>query len=129
MWKAAPFVLLSACAPSAQAPLAQTAQGLNCVALDDVTSTEILDDNHMLFHLRDGPSLRMDFPSVCTGLTQAGQFTFAPEKSRLCAGDVVQVVSQRPVPSLAAQCNLGHFWPQPSHMEPLHPQIGAGKRG
>lgn len=122
--------VLASCAPaSAPVPPKPAATGLRCVALADVQRAEIVRDDQMLFHLRDGSHLQMHFPRACPGLAAAGQFTFAPEKSQLCAGDPVRVVQQSPVPSLGADCDLGYFWPPNTSPGPVPPQIGAGKPG
>jgi hypothetical protein len=82
----------------------------SCVYMADVRRTTILDDNNILFHMRNGDVYQNRLRSTCFMLKSANRFTYGSSAlRRLCVGDLIQVL---PDPNfVGATCTLGSYMP------------------
>src|SRR5215471_2419401 len=92
---------------------AATAQ--SCVYMADVRRTTILDDNNILFQMRDGTIYQNRLRTTCFMLKNADRFTYgASSLRRLCVGDLIQVLPESSfggAPFPMATCTLGNYLP------------------
>src|SRR5262245_34461780 len=86
-----------------------------CVYMADVRRTTILDDNNILFTMRNGTVYQNRLRSTCFMLKNANRFTYgASALRRLCVGDLIQVLPESSFGGTAfpmATCTLGNDLP------------------
>ncbi len=84
-----------------------------CLYLGDVRRTTILDDNNILFYMRNGTVYQNHLRNTCFMLRSANRFTYGSSPlRRLCAGDIIQVLPEASfggAPFPMATCNLGSY--------------------
>jgi hypothetical protein len=84
-----------------------------CVYMGDVRRTAILDDNNILFYMRNGTIYQNHLRNTCFMLRSANRFTYGSSAlRRLCAGDLIQVLPESSfggAPFPMATCNLGSY--------------------
>jgi hypothetical protein len=85
----------------------------SCVYMADVRRTTILDDNNILFYMRNGTVYQNHLRNTCFMLRNANRFTYGSSAlRRLCVGDLIQVLPESSfggVPVPMATCNLGSY--------------------
>jgi hypothetical protein len=86
-----------------------------CVYMGDVRRTTILDDNNILFYMRNGTIYQNHLRNTCFMLRSANRFTYGSSPlRRLCVGDLIQVLPDSSFGGAAfpmATCNLGTYLP------------------
>ena len=91
----------------------QGATEQTCVYMGDVRRTAILDDNNILFYLRNGTIYQNHLRSTCFMLRSANRFTYGSSAlRRLCVGDLIQVLPDSSFggpPFPMATCALGSY--------------------
>jgi hypothetical protein len=91
----------------------QAATEQNCVYMGDVRRTAILDDNNILFYMRNGTIYQNHLRNTCFMLRSANRFTYGSSAlRRLCVGDLIQVLPESSfggAPFPMATCNLGTY--------------------
>ena len=86
--------------------------GERCVNMRTVSRTEIIDDQTILFYMRDGEIYRNYLPHRCSGLAREERFSYRTTVSRLCDIDTITVLYNQGVGlSSGASCGLGRFYP------------------
>jgi hypothetical protein len=84
-----------------------------CVYMGDVRRTTILDDNNILFYMRNGRVYQNHLRNTCFMLRSANRFTYGSSAMRrLCVGDLIQVLPESSfggTPFPMATCNLGSY--------------------
>ena len=84
-----------------------------CVYMGDVRRTAILDDNNILFYMRNGTIYQNHLRNTCFMLRSANRFTYGSSAlRRLCIGDLIQVLPESSfggAPFPMATCNLGTY--------------------
>ncbi len=85
----------------------------NCVSLQSIKKTRIVDDQTIIFYMRGGDIFVNSLPRRCPGLKRAGSYSYATSLSRLCNTDVIRVLETfgSAFPRPAAACGLGFFSP------------------
>ena len=85
----------------------------SCVYMGDVRRTAILDDNNILFYMRNGTVYQNRLRNTCFMLRSANRFTYGSSAlRRLCVGDLIQVLPESSFgggPFPMASCNLGTY--------------------
>ena len=82
-----------------------------CVSVGGIESTDVLDDQNILFRMRGGQTYRNFLPRRCPGLTR-GAFSYRARGSQLCSVDVITVLENVGLgPRQGATCSLGGFYP------------------
>jgi hypothetical protein len=86
-----------------------------CLYMSDVRRTAILDDNNILFYMRNGTIYQNHLRNTCFMLKSANRFTYGSSPMRrLCVGDLIQVLPESSfggAPFPTATCNLGTYLP------------------
>ena len=81
--------------------------------MGDVRRTAILDDNNILFYMRNGTIYQNHLRNTCFMLRSANRFTYGSTSlRRLCVGDMIQVLPESSFGGAAfpmATCNLGTY--------------------
>ena len=75
-----------------------------CLSIARIHRTQIVDDQVILFHMRDGTIFRNELPQRCYGLRIQNGFGYATPLDRVCDLDVIQVLG-----GTLSRCNLGRF--------------------
>ncbi len=85
----------------------------NCVSLQSIRKTRIVDDQTIIFYMRGGDVFVNSLPRRCPGLKRAGAYSYATSLSRLCNTDIIRVLETfgSAFPRPAAACGLGFFSP------------------
>jgi hypothetical protein len=92
----------------------QAATEQSCLYMGDVRRTAIVDDNNILFYMRNGTVYQNHLRNTCFMLRSANRFTYgATTLRRLCVNDLIQVLPDAsfgaPIPM--GTCNLGTYLP------------------
>ena len=86
--------------------------GERCVNMRTVSRTEIIDDQTILFYMRNGVIYRNYLPRRCSGLAREERFSYSTTISRLCDIDTITVLYNQGVGlSSGPSCGLGKFYP------------------
>jgi cell division septation protein DedD len=87
----------------------------SCLYMGEVRRTAILDDNDILFYMRNGTVYQNRLRNTCFSLRSVDRFTYGSSAlRRLCVGDAISVLSDSTfggAPFPTASCNLGSFLP------------------
>ena len=100
----------------------------HCISLNRIDRTEILDDQHILFEMRDDTTYLNTLANRCPGLEIEQTFMYRTAISQLCDLDIITVLrndfqfGMAPGPS----CGLGMFEPvTPEEVEALKARADA----
>ena len=121
-------VCLTAFMPAAaQAQDDETDGSVRCISINRISSTQVLDDHNILFHMRGGTIYRNELPHRCPGLRLEKAFMYRTSVSQLCDIDIITVLTDHgfgftPGPS----CGLGRF--QPTTKEDIKALKNAARR-
>jgi len=100
----------------------------NCVALVSIDRTHVIDDQTILFYMRNDDVFRNYMPRKCPGLERQDRFMYETRSSRLCDIDMITVLEQwgtRLEPGFT--CRLGDFHPlSPEEIEDLEARRKSG---
>jgi len=83
-----------------------------CVPIAQIDHTKILDDQNVLFYMKNRKIYKNHLPNRCAGLKAADTFRYKTSQSQLCNVDIITVLNRTggdfmPGPS----CGLGMFEP------------------
>jgi uncharacterized protein DUF6491 len=84
---------------------------VDCVELNRIRSTHVLDERTIDFELSNGQTLRNTLPNRCPGLAFEESFTYSTSLSRLCSVDFITVLERAGGIRRGASCGLGKFQP------------------
>lgn len=79
-----------------------------CVRVRDIRSTDVIDDQHILFKLGGGKVMLNELPYRCPRLASENRFSYKVTVGRLCSVDTVTVLFTTPG-SVGPTCGLGKF--------------------
>jgi len=87
-------------------------EGVHCLNLNLIRSSEILDNRHLAFRMKNGDYYLSTLTHACPGLTRNTAFMYRTSLSQLCDLDIITVLDNvgfglRP----GASCGLGLFVP------------------
>lgn len=84
-----------------------------CVSLAGVRRTQVLDEQNILFYLRNGDVYRNWLPRRCAGLNSRNAFSYETTAGRLCRGEMITVLDPGALGAIPGpRCALGGFYPQ-----------------
>jgi hypothetical protein len=84
----------------------------DCVELMRIDRTEVVDDDTVLFYMRNGEIYRNDLRSSCPTLEFEQRFMYRTFSSRLCEIDAITVIDDVGFGFVPiASCGLGKFEP------------------
>lgn len=86
----------------------------DCIAVQSIDRTDVIDDNTILFFMRGKKVYRNYLPRKCPGLERNERFSYQVTGNRLCDIDTVTVLEQWGSRlSSGFTCSLGAFHPIP----------------
>lgn len=86
----------------------KTGEVERCVRVRDIRSTEVIDDQHILFKLRRGKVMLNALPSRCPRLASENRFSYRVTVGSLCSVDTITVLFTTPG-FAGPTCGLGEF--------------------
>lgn len=105
-------ISMAAVSPTLLAADKGTAGEERCIPINQIQRTEVVDDQNVLFYMRDKQVYNNHLPQRCTGLAMAKAFKYATAQSQLCNVDIISPLGHTTgevVPG--ASCGLGMFVP------------------
>jgi hypothetical protein len=115
--------LLAEEAAPAAAEQAGGKTGLNCIPLQRIQSTRVLDDQTILFELTGKETLVNRLPHRCPGLGFEKGFGYKTSISQLCSQDIIWVLTHMGSGlERGASCGLGSFEPYVAPEKPEAPK-------
>ena len=88
----------------------QTSETKKCLSIARIHDTEVLDNQHIVFHMRGGESYLNHLPNRCPRLGVERAFGYKTSTSELCHVDIITVLeSGVSGVDTGASCGLGHF--------------------
>jgi hypothetical protein len=89
---------------------AQEGQTIDCIPVQRIDHTEVLDDRTILFVTRDRDAYVNQLKTECPGLERERRFMYEVKGAQLCSIDTISVLEQWGVgPMRGATCALGSF--------------------
>lgn len=86
--------------------------GERCVDTRRISSTEIIDDQNILFHMRGHRIYLNTLPYRCSSLARENRFSYRTTISRLCDNDLITVLYESGIGLTSGpSCGLGLFRP------------------
>ncbi|MEJ8566084.1 DUF6491 family protein [Elongatibacter sediminis] len=83
-----------------------------CIRLQRIDRTEVLDDYSILFHMKGGDIYLNRLPHRCPGLAFRDSFMYRTSLNQLCNVDIITVLDNMGFGfSPGASCGLGLFYP------------------
>lgn len=108
LWLAAAALCFGSSAQAA-AP-GEPSESVECIRLDSLRTTHVVDERTLLFEMRDGTTYRNLLPRACPGIAVEERFLYRVSQNRLCALDYITVVENRGFGLFqGASCRLGRF--------------------
>ncbi|MDX1563349.1 MAG: DUF6491 family protein [Gammaproteobacteria bacterium] len=90
--------------------LAQDAEGVRCVTLSRIDRTDVIDDQHIAFYMRNGDIYLNRLSRSCPGLDDRQPFSYRTATGRLCSIDTITVLENYGFGlSRGATCGLNRF--------------------
>jgi hypothetical protein len=82
-----------------------------CVNTRPISRTEILDDQDILFYMRNGEIYLNHLRKTCKRLAEEGRFAYSTMTSRLCTDDIISVLTDSGFGlTTGRSCKLGNFY-------------------
>lgn len=109
------FVWLSPLAAQEVPPLVEEDDPVieiqRCVNTRPISRTEIVDDQDILFHMRNGEIYLNHLRKTCKRLAEEGRFAYSTTTSRLCTDDIISVLTDSGFGlTTGRSCKLGNFY-------------------
>jgi hypothetical protein len=83
-----------------------------CISIRAIDRTDVVDDNNILFYMRNGDVYLNRLPHRCPGLKRERTFMYRTTMPRLCDVDIITVLDQAGFGFMpGASCGLGRFYP------------------
>lgn len=93
-------------------PVRAVGEPRNCVSLNQIRSTKVIDNSTIDFKMAGGKTYRNSLPYSCPGLKFEDRFTFRTSQSQLCNVDIVRVLHNYGEQlHEGVGCGLGKFQP------------------
>jgi len=97
---------------SAMSQGADDEEPVDCVTLAQIDRTEIIDDERIAFHMRNGDIYLNQLRRKCVGLEPGARFSYRTSSSRICRVDLITILEDFPRAfTRGASCSLGAFAP------------------
>lgn len=93
-------------------PVRAVGEPINCVSLNQIRSTKVIDNSTIDFKMTGGKTYRNSLPNSCPGLKAEDRFSYRTSLSQLCNVDIVRVLHDYGGRlTEGAGCGLGKFQP------------------
>lgn len=83
------FVALAGSADQAEETADPVVETVDCISLNWLDRTDIIDDRNVLFYMRGDQIYLNQLPHRCSGLRVADKFSYRPTINRLCSIDTI----------------------------------------
>lgn len=94
------------------APVRATGEPVNCVSLNRIRSTKVLDNSTIEFKMVGGKTYHNSLPYSCPGLKFEDRFSYKTSLNQLCSVDIVHVLHDYGGRlTQGVGCGLGKFQP------------------
>lgn len=87
---------------------------VNCIPVNRIRRTEVVDDQSILFFLRGNRIYRAMMPDTCIGLEREQRFAYHIRSGQLCSTDTITVLERAGFGSSGMTCRIGLFHPTTS---------------
>jgi len=85
---------------------------LRCLNARSIRSVDVIDDNHVLFHVQGRRLFLNALPKTCVGLSKDGRFSYETYTRSLCARDKIRIMREAGGGVYSGRaCSLGRFQP------------------
>ncbi len=115
------YILITTCCLLTLAPAASTIAeddgdidegGERCIDTRRISNTQIIDNQNILFHMRDRTIYHNELPRRCSGLRRGKTISYRTSISRLCSNDFITLLDNFGMGmSRGPSCGLGKFRP------------------
>jgi hypothetical protein len=105
---------LAGCAsgpPKALAEVKPIGEPVNCLLLQNIRETKVVDDATIDFYTRGGEVYRNRLPGKCPQLGFERAFSYQTSITQLCNVDIITVILTTSPLQRGASCGLGKFTP------------------
>ena len=93
-------------------PVRAVGEPVNCVSLNRIRSTDVIDDSTIDFKMAGGKTYRNSLPYSCPGLKFEDRFSYKTSINQLCNVDIIRVLNNYGGHlTEGAACGLGKFQP------------------
>jgi hypothetical protein len=92
-------------------PPVATGPAVNCILIQNINSTNVVDGSTIDFKMKGGTTYRNTLPNSCPMLGFERAFSYATSQSQLCSVDIITVFIQGNPTLRGASCGLGKFTP------------------
>ncbi len=83
---------------------------LNCLHVNRIRNTKVVDDLRILFYMRGGSDYVNILPRQCRGLSREGRFSYRVSASTLCRQDSIRILHNGGTGlEEGISCRLGNF--------------------
>jgi len=83
-----------------------------CVNARSIRSADVIDDNHVVFHVQGRRIFLNAMPKTCVGLSRDRRFSYETYTRSLCALDKIRILKESGGGVYAGRaCSLGRFQP------------------
>ena len=86
----------------------RTGETQNCIPLNSIDSSDILDDKTILFKMKGKGAYLNELPYQCPQLKSQDAFSYKTSVNQLCNTDIITVIDTT-TPQRLASCGLGKF--------------------
>ncbi|GGI87047.1 hypothetical protein GCM10007973_24350 [Polymorphobacter multimanifer] len=97
--------------PEAVAALTPTGEAVNCLLVQNIRETRVIDDQTIDFYTRNGDVYRNRLPNGCPQLGFERAFSYQTSVNQLCNVDIITVLMTTSPLQRGASCGLGKFTP------------------
>lgn len=101
----------AAAKPAPAAPPQIIGEPIDCLRLQNIRQTRVIDDRTIDFIMRGGAVYRNNLPNNCPQLGFERSFSYSTSIAQLCSVDIITVVQQGGGLRRGASCGLGKFTP------------------
>ena len=98
-------------APATAEELTLDRESVRCISAGAIRETDVIDDQTIVFRLRNGDYYLNILNSACWSLEREGRFSFSTPSGRLCSSDMINVIQPFTGSANAAGCGLRRFFP------------------
>jgi len=91
---------------------ASVATDKRCLPISGIASTRVVDNQHIVFQMRNGDAWMNELPRKCPGLSKRDPIMYKTSQSQLCDLDIITVLNSAGGGYMpGASCGLGRFVP------------------
>lgn len=106
------MLLISAALAFADELDAAGEDGERCVNARSIRGVDVIDDNHVLFHIQGRRMFLNALPKTCVGLSVEGRLSYETHTRSLCARDKIRIMREAGGGVYSGRaCSLGRFQP------------------